>query len=347
MNFNYKKKIPVPNNNNQTNIKYQNFYKNVRFKFDKIIKIKNKKSGNDIMNKTTPLNNIYSNSIINIDIKNNNNTKNNASILRDKNKRKISSYCNHYLSNSIFNDISPKKNNMIPKSENSLYFEGIKNANNNNSNLVYQAFKNKLNFLINKNKQRNIDSINTKQNSISTKNSISQNDAFEQYTNKNHKKSITLNYLLFPSKTNSINLTIDNSNKEEETNQNKHKKILNKKIIYNKLSNEELKKLKIFKKIKIGKKLTANSLANKSFNKESNKFNNILKERKNDFKINPGIISEINNSMINLNKRIDSATTIQTMPDEKMMEIANYYLKEEETVDKNLIDDILSSKRSK
>ena len=46
--------------------------------------------------------------------------------------------------------------------------------------------------------------------------------------------------------------------------------------------------------------------------------------------------------MSNLNKRIDSATTIQTMPDEKMMEIANYYLKEEETVDKNLIDDILS-----
>ena len=29
------------------------------------------------------------------------------------------------------------------------------------------------------------------------------------------------------------------------------------------------------------------------------------------------------------------------------MEIANYYLKEEETVDKSLIDDILSSKRSK
>ena len=347
MNFNYKRKIPVPNNNKQSNIKYQNFYKNVRFKFDKIIKIKNKKSGNEIMNKTTPLNNIYSNSIINIDIKNNNNTKNNVSILRDKNKRKISSYCNHYLSNSIFNDISPKKNNMIPKSENSLYFEGIKNVNNYKSNLVYQAFKKKLNFLINKNKQRNIDSINTKQNSISTKNSISQNDAFEQYTNKNHKKSITLNYLLFPSKTNSINLTIDNSNKEEEKNKNKQKKILNKKIIYNKLSKEELKKLKIFKKIKIGKKLTMSSLANKSFNKETNKFNNILKERKNDFKINPGIINEINNSMSNLNKRIDSATTIQTMPDEKMMEIANYYLKEEETVDKNLIDDILSSKRSK
>ena len=98
-------------------------------------------------------------------------------------------------------------------------------------------------------------------------------------------------------KTNSINLTLGDLNKEEETNTIKPKKFLNKKIIGNKLSNEKLKKLKIVKKLKIGKKLAAISL--------TNKFNNILTERKNDFKINPWIIKVINNSVNNLNKHID------------------------------------------
>ena len=343
--LNHKRKIPIPNNNNQSNIKkYQKFYKNVRFKFDRITKIKNRK-----LNQTLPLKNLYSNSLkINIIQSNDeNNTNNITSILNNNNSRKISSYCNHYLSKSIFNDFSPEKDNIVPKSENSLYFEGINNTNNKNSNLVYQTFKKKFNYLINKNNKRNIDSIHTKQNTLSTKNSISQNEAFEQYSNVKPKKAITLNYLLFPSKTNSINLTLDNLNKEEESHKNKPTKILNKKIIGIKLSNEELKKLKIFKKFKIGKKLTSISLSNNSFNNKSNKFNNILAERKNDFKINPRIIKEINNQANNLNKQKESTTTIQTLPDEKMMEIANYYLKEEETVDKSLIDDILSSKRSK
>ena len=137
-------------------------------------------------------------------------------------------------------------------------------------------------------------------------------------------------------------------NKEEETNdKNKVKKILNKKIINNKLSNEELKKLKIFKKFKTGKKLTSIPLSNKSFKKELNKNNNILKVRKNELKINPGIINVINNSLNNLNKNKESCTTLQTMTDEKMMEMANCYIKEEDNVDKSLIDDILSSKRNK
>ena len=341
--FDYKRKIPIPNNIKQSNIKYQKFYKNVRFKFDKITKIKNK-----IQNKTLPLNNIYPNSLKNKDIPNNNKNdiKNTTSVLDNKNSKKISSYCNHYLSKSIINDFSPEKDNKIPKSENSLYFEGINSTNNKKSNLVYQTLKNNFNYLINNNK-RTIDSLYTKQNTLSTKNTISQNEALEQYSNLKHKKAITLNYLLFPSKINSINLTKDNLNKEDKTNKNKPKKILYKKIIGNKLSNEELKKLKIFKKFKIGKKLNVISLSNKSFNKELNKFNNALTERKNDFKINPRIIKEINNPVNDLNNRIESTTTIQTMPDEKLMEIANCYLKEEETVDKSLIDDILSSKRSK
>ena len=39
--------------------------------------------------------------------------------------------------------------------------------------------------------------------------------------------------------------------------------------------------------------------------------------------------------------------TIQSMNDSKIFEIANYYLNEEETVDKIQINDILSSKNSK
>ena len=347
MNFNYKRKIPI-SNYKQSKIKYQKFYKNVKFKFDKITKIKNKKLENKILNNTLPLNNFYP-TTKNKDIPNNNinHIKNNISILDNKNTRKISSYCNHYLSKSIFDNFSPEKEYMVPKSENSLFFEGISSTNNKKANLVYQTFKNKLNYLINKKNNRNIDSLYTKQNTLSTKNSINQNDASEQYSNVKHKKTITLNYLLFPSKTNSINLTLDNINKEKETYKNKPKKILFKKIIGNKLSNEELKKLKIFKKLKIGKKLSAISLSNKSFNKETNNFNNILTERKNKFKINPRIIKEINNSANNLNKHIDSTTTLQTLPDEKLMEIANKYLKEEEFIDKSLIEDILSSKRSK
>ena len=166
---------------------------------------------------------------------------------------------------------------MKQKNENSLYLQGIKNYNNiNKSNLVIQTFKNKFNYILNKNNNRNIDSLNTKQNSLSTKISISQNEPVEQYSTIKHKKTITLNYSLFPSKTNSISLTLDNMNKGEETNdKNKVKKILIKKIINNKLSNEELKKLKIFKKFKTGKKLTSIPLSNKSFNKELNKNNKI------------------------------------------------------------------------
>ena len=346
--FNYKNKIPIPNNNKQSNIKYQNFYKNVRFKFDKITKIKKKKIGNKMMNKTLSLNKIFP-----ISIKDNDNSKNNinnfSSTLNDKNSRKINSYCNHYLSKSIFEDFSPEKDNMKQKNENSLYLQGIKNYNNiNKSNLVIQTFKNKFNYIMNKNNNRNIDSLNTKQNSLSTKISISQNEPVEQYSTIKHKKTITLNYSLFPSKTNSISLTLDNMNKEEETNdKNKVKKILIKKIINNKLSNDELKKLKIFKKFKTGKKLTSIPLSNKSFNKELNKNNNILKVRKKKKKINPGIINVINNSLNNLNKNKESCTTLQTMTDEKMMEMANCYIKEEDNVDKSLIDDILSSKRNK
>ena len=39
--------------------------------------------------------------------------------------------------------------------------------------------------------------------------------------------------------------------------------------------------------------------------------------------------------------------TMQSMSDSKILEIANYYLKEEETVDKIAIDDILLTKNSK
>ncbi len=52
---------------------------------------------------------------------------------------------------------------------------------------------------------------------------------------------------------------------------------------------------------------------------------------------------EINSSMSEKSEFI----TIQSMSDSKILEIANYYLNDEDTVDKIQIDDILTAKNNK
>ena len=85
------------------------------------------------------------------------------------------------------------------------------------------------------------------------------------------------------------------------------------------------------------KKLSKISLSKK---KILNLTNSNLKEESN----NSEIINDksINSSMKN-NKERD--TIIQSVTDEKMMEIASHYLNNDETVDKILIDDILLAKK--
>ena len=89
--------------------------------------------------------------------------------------------------------------------------------------------------------------------------------------------------------------------------------------------------------MEFGKKLRKISL---SKNKILNLTNSNLKEESNNSEI---INDKSINSSIKKNKERD--TIIQSVTDEKMMEIASHYLNNDETVDKILIDDILLSKK--
>ena len=222
--------------------------------------------------------------------------------------------------------IKQKKEINIPQSESSFTITGANRKN--KSRLSQQIYRNRINFLKNKSNNK-IDSLNTKLNSISTyNNSISQieNLDLNLMTSKNNKS------ILIPSKTNSITLTLNNNGKDK----NYQKNIIPKKLNIKKMSNEQLKKLKIFKRFKIGKKLRKITL---SKIKILNLTNNLTEESN-----NLQIITDksINNST---NKKNMRETIIQTVTDEKMMEIAGHYLNNDETVDRILIDDILLSKK--
>ena len=344
--MNYKTKIPIPTNR-KNNSNYQKTYKNVEFKFDKITKIVNKKLINDLMKKSSILQNINFH-------KKSKTPKSRKKIYLYKN---ISSILNEFSrnKNSILENSIPKSmhdehlsnnNIFIPRNESSLFFEGIKKPSI-KSIINHPIYKNKFNYIALKNK-RKIDST-YKQNSLSTyNNSICQNEQFEQYSYSNRIKNINVNYLLFPSKTNSINLTIENLEKEKN-NKNKEKQQDDKRVVLKKLSNVELKKYKIFNKIKLKKKLKSPSLSkNKTFNNTyiiDNKIN--LDNNNKNIKIkndnNDRNIDLLNDS----HQRKETGTTMQTMTDEKMMNIAINYLDKDEMVNKNLIDDILSYKRNK
>ena len=349
----YKNKIPIPINMKK-NSNYQKTYSNVEFKFDKITKAVNKKLINELMNKSSASQNdiFQNNSKTPITKKKFCSYKNISSILNDSSLNK-NSRLEHRTPKSILNDFLPKNNKFIPRSESSLFFGGIKKRRI-KSTINYQVYDNKFNFIDDKNNKK-IDSL-YKRNSVSTyNNSICLNEVFEQYSNSNQKNS-KLNYLLFPSKTNSINLTIDNlvkeknneNNKNNKNKENKEKNLVNKKIILKKLSNIELKKYKIFNNIKLKKKLKSNS-SSKLLKKNSyiidNKNNTDNKEKNIKIKNN---VAKRNLVLFNdSNQQKESGTTMQTMTDEKMMNIANNYLDKDDMVNKNLIDDILSCKKNK
>ena len=246
----------------------------------------------------------------------------NISFSLDKNRTKK-------IKKIIFKNNTFKKELNIPQNESSFTIRGTNNSKS-LSGLKHQIYRNKINFLKNKSSNKE-HSIKTKLNSLSTyNNSISQNENldFNSMTSKNNK------YLLIPSKTNSISLTLNNNNEKER---NYQKNIIPKKMNIKKMSNEQMKKLKIFKRFKIGKKLRKISL---SKNKILNLTNSNLKEESNNSEI---INDKSINSSIKKNKERD--TIIQSVTDEKMMEIASHYLNNDETVDKILIDDILLAKK--
>ena len=132
----------------------------------------------------------------------------------------------------------------------------------------------------------------------------------------------------------------------------------NKKIIYNRIKIENN-----FDNI------TSKTINFNSSNKNPKiKNNENYKEKLDDFNINNDLIDEeknhkliitsgeVNENVNNKRKKQDQMLSvseksepisIQSMSDSKILEIANYYLNDEETVDRIEIDDILTTKNNK
>jgi ATP-dependent helicase/nuclease subunit A len=99
-----------------------------------------------------------------------------------------------------------------------------------------------------------------------------------------------------------------------------------------------------------GRKVHINNLIILTFTKNSA---NEMKERIRKIINSNNLTEESNNLQIITDKSINNSTNkknmretiIQTVTDEKMMEIASHYLNNDETVDRILIDDILLSKK--
>ena len=271
----------------------------------------------------------------------------------------------------------------LPRKICSLVLEGIKyytniNSDSSRKNKVY----NKRNYYTDKNKiglknnlkYRQFNSLGLIDNSLSTNfierpslnenNTISINDNNNQHSFIYNKINKNISYS-FPSKEVGTGLN-KNDNYPKQI---YFKKINNFKII----STKEPKRT--FNRVTIERNLDNNEnyntiKTNSSSNKPKININENNKEKIDDFnlinelldeklkkrdklKIISRAVNENVNNRRNKHENILSMSqesepiTIQSMSDSKIFEIANYYLNEEETVDKIQIGDILSSKNSK
>ena len=294
---------------------------------------------------------------------------------------------NHYISKTgmptfvlaqDYPQNNKKKSNsfkFLPKNECSLKLEGIKNKTNINSkrNEVLNSINRRVDRISYASVNKNIplNSFGLVDNSLSTnfierpsinENTLSMNDynQFISLCNKNKNISYTL-----PSK------EISSSPRDE--------KIKNKNRIYfKKISTNNSKKFqdknqkRIYNRIIIENKfdnVNSNTINTDSLSKKPKiKNNKNLKVKLDEFKINNDLMGEKNNKnylriasgevneiVKNIKKKKENTSlnqkseslTIQSMNDSKILEIANYYLNEEETVDKIEVDDILSIKNNK
>ena len=274
---------------------------------------------------------------------------------------------NKYKSNSFKN---------LPKNECSLVFEGRKNKSNLNSNNIYDRKKSNINKnrynCLTSNNYRQLNSLGLIDNSISTNfvdrpsindnNTLSGNDYNQHSIIYNKIKNISYT---FPSKGNNISL----NNEDMKSN-----------IYYKKSNTKKIRKKnqkKIYNRIMIDRNLdniTSNTINTDSSSKNpkinNNNNNDNYKEKfdcfniindlidknhktKNNLKIASG---EVNENVNHKRNTIEEGTsisqkseviTIQSMSDSKFMEIANYYLNDEEIVDRIKIDNILTTKNSK
>ena len=314
----------------------------------------------------------------------NNTIKNTKSI--NKNRIILSPYSIHNNNNYIlkkdlktleikdYNDIKKKKSysyKFLPQNECSLIFEAKKTKTNMKSNNIYD--NKKLNISQNRytsNNYRQLNSIGLIDNSISTNFvdrqsvndnfTLSGNDIIQQsliYNKANKNISYT-----FPSKGNN-NISIYNKDlnniiylKKTKTKVGKknHQKIFNRIIIDRNLGNITSNTIN-----------TDSSSKNPKMNNNDNykeqyinfNFINELMDKKpknnNNLKITSGEVNENVNQERKMHEKANSISqnsdtiTMQSMSDSKIMEIANYYLHEEETVDRVKIGDILTTKNNK
>ena len=329
--LNYKNKIPIPSSID--NIKYSKTYRNLNNKIS-IKKAKNKESS--LSKKYT-----YQNSSYNEDISKGNNSFGNN--LHKKNNNILSflysdstsliSTNDYHISKSVFSSIIPDNSTPINESffniKNNIQNNDINKANDIYFNINCQRIKNK----------HKINSIPKNKKFLSNElKSISQN---KNPINSAINKSINnKNNLLVPSEINSICFSFNNDNRNK--NNKYYKKISIKKPCYNKF-----KKIKIFKKLNIGKNFKLISDGYKPNNKNFNK-------KKLNLKIDSSNLYDKNNSIefINgknkyeLNSQLEPiSTTMQSLSDEKIFEMTNFYINKEEIVDKMLINNILTSRR--
>lgn len=187
-------------------------------------------------------------------------------------------------------------------------------------------------------------------------------------TNKTNKISDINN------SSNNVIINMNNSNKNESNKKEKHfrkiSEIKKDKIQDNKIMKQNSKK--IFDYLSLPKKIDNSNgyTVNNGFDNKENKNNKYDEEKLDEVKIikkikdakknilnNLEIASIVNENVKNKKKynhekkfstsEKSEPITIQSMNDSKIFEIANYYLNEEETVDRIEINDILSNKNNK
>ena len=350
---------------------------------NKINSIINKKSNYNseiINNGKSKSHSYYAQSTQNNTIKNTKSINKNRIILSPNTNHNNNNILKKGLTTLEIKDNYNKKNKkansykFIPKNECSLVFEVKKNKShlksNNYDNKKLNISKNRYNC-ITSNNYRQLNSIGLIDNSISTNfvDRPSINDNFTLSGNDINQQSLIYNKAntkisyTFPSKGNNnisiYNKDLKNNNislKKTNTKQvgkKNHKKIFNRIIIDRNLGNMTSYTIN-----------TDSSSKNPKTNNNDNYkeqfinfyFLNELMDKKpknNNLIITSGEVNENVNQERNRHEKANSISqksdtiTMQSMSDSKIMEIANYYLHEEEAVDKIKIGDILTTKNNK
>ena len=284
---------------------------------------------------------------------------------------------NHYQSKIISNSYK-----FLPKNQISLYLEGKKNKNINSNSSKKDIIYNANNYTIGQNlinskkiNSKIFNSIGLVDNSLSTNfvdneiNTLRSNDNNQQYSVIYNKLYKNTNYSI-PSNENNINYNNISNNNINENMENKiyHKKINN----YHKISktkpkdtfNRVISDNNLDNMISNTVNTDSSSIKPKIIVNENNTekmddfniINELMDQKLNNFdnlKIMSGAVNENVKNKRNKHEnkpsmdRESEPITMQSMSDSKILEIANYYLNEEETVDKIAIDDILLTKNSK